>query len=68
MKFITQSFLALTKRYYEEYSEKLRVSMVPLDVSRKFERVIEEVRFGLNSVKSVDLGGQTIWKRTMLRA
>lgn len=50
---------------YEEFISNVRVPKIELDMSRRADEIIEELNFGIDSVKSMVLTQKTIWKRNM---
>lgn len=63
----TEEHLARVRREYESYVERLRPPVVEIATGGPFDKVIDVVRFGLNSIKSTKLGGQSLWKKTMMK-
>lgn len=60
-------WLSAVRDAYDKYVKNLRISVIELDVSRPFDQVKDDIRIGISSVKSVDLTGGSIWKRTMMK-
>jgi thymidylate kinase len=62
-----EEYLCSVREACDEYVSNIRVPVVEIDVSRPFNEVSRQVLFGLNSVKSTKVGGQSMWKKTMMR-
>lgn len=63
-----EEYLLAVRQAYAEYVRRIRIPVVEIPIDGdKFDNILDSVRFGLNSLKSTNLAGQSIWKRSMLR-
>jgi len=52
---------------YDEYIQSVAISVVDVDHGSKFDDVIDQLDFGISSIKQSGVGEQTIWTRRMFR-
>jgi hypothetical protein len=50
---------------YDQYVLSIRVPVIEIDVSRPFNEVIDEVTFGLDSIKTTFSFDQSVWQRRL---
>lgn len=51
---------------YDDFITRVSVPVIELDMS-KGDKVIDDLLFGVDSIRSTRLGGQSIWKMEMMR-
>jgi len=50
---------------YEQYVLSIRVPVIEVDASRPFDQVIDEITFGLDSIKTSFSFDQSVWQRRL---
>lgn len=64
---IDEEFEMAVKQRYAEHVRRISLSVVEVEVSDRFEAMMDEVRGAMNSFRSSNIGAPTIWRRSYFK-
>lgn len=64
---ISEDYFSQLISAYDKYVQRLAVPVIDVDNDHVLDKVWDQVEFGLQSIKTSGLSGDTIWKRGMFK-